>query len=66
MADSIAGALRRALKTSELSRYAIAKETGITQSILSRFLHGKAGITLDTADRLAKILGLQLVPKKKR
>jgi plasmid maintenance system antidote protein VapI len=66
MSDSVSDALRRALKTSESSRYAISKETGITESTLSRFLHGQATITLETADRLAHILGLQLVPKKKR
>ena len=38
----------------------VAKEARVSQPILSRFLSGKRGITLQTAERLCRTLGLEL------
>ena len=54
--------LRAAIEQSSLTRYRIAKETGIAESNLRRFFRGEMSIRLDKADRLAAFLGLQLVP----
>lgn len=54
-------ALREAVKTSGETRYRIAQETGMTESGLSRFVHG-GGLNLASLDRLAAYLGLRLVP----
>lgn len=43
------------------SRYKLAIESGIQQSALSRFVNGKATLTLDSLDALAPVLGLALV-----
>ena len=55
--------LRQAIETAERSRYVIARETGIDQATLSRFMHGKGGLSMDGLDRLAECLGLELVAK---
>jgi plasmid maintenance system antidote protein VapI len=69
MKTTISEAIRAALEDSESSRYAIARECGVSESVLSRFVRGERGLTLDTVDRLAKVLGLTIVvnkPKRKR
>lgn len=57
---SIDDQLRQAMKDSNLSRYAIAQQSGISQSVLSRFASGDRGLTAETAERLAHSLGLRL------
>jgi len=62
--------LRRAVEASELTRYRIAQETGISESILSRFVNRGAGLSMDSVDKLVDCLGLTLQapkrPKRKR
>ncbi len=53
--------LRRAVRESELTRYAISKQTGIAQSILSRFINQGAGLSMDSIEKLCECLGLRLV-----
>jgi transcriptional regulator with XRE-family HTH domain len=64
--DDIEKRLKRALIESKVSRYRIAKESGLTESQLSYFVNGKRTLTLPAAAKLAKVLGLELKPKKKR
>jgi transcriptional regulator with XRE-family HTH domain len=52
--------LRRAVDASGLSRYRICKELGVSQSLLSRFMSGKGGLSLDTLDALAGLLDLHV------
>jgi plasmid maintenance system antidote protein VapI len=63
-AAPVSDALRQALRAAP-SRYAVARATGVAQSVLSRFVHGKAGLDLGTADKLAAHFGLELRPKFK-
>src|ERR1700683_3696504 len=58
--ERIAEPLRRAIAKSSVSRAEIARKSGVAESVLSRFLAGKQGITLETAGRLAEVLGLRL------
>ncbi len=53
--------LQEAIKRSELSCYEISKRTGITEAQLSNFMNDKAGISLKTADKIAQLLGLDLL-----
>jgi hypothetical protein len=60
--------LRQAILTCGKTRYAIAKETGVTQDILSRFVHGERGMSLESLDAVGQCLGLRIVadgPKPK-
>ena len=58
--------LKRALLSSKLSRYQIAREAGLSEAQLSYFVNGKRSLTLPAAAKLAKVLGLELVAKKKK
>lgn len=57
--------LRRAILASGMSRYRICKEIGIGQPSMSRFMAGIAGLSLETIDALAELLGLELRPAVK-
>jgi transcriptional regulator with XRE-family HTH domain len=68
-ASGLAAILRDAARRSGLSVYQIAKESGVDQSTLNKFLNGDRGnLRLDVADRLFKYLGLRVVsqPRGKR
>jgi transcriptional regulator with XRE-family HTH domain len=51
--------LRDALERCGQTRYAVSKATGISQAVLSRFVHGKP-LRGDNTDTLAAYLGLEL------
>ena len=55
--------LRDALRHCETSRYRLSAETGISQSILSRFLAGTSDMSMASADVLAERLGVRLAPE---
>ena len=57
--------LRRAIKTAPVSRYRIAVDTGVSQAVLSRFLKGQVGLSMETVDLLCEYLALKLVAEKK-
>jgi len=52
--------LRRAIKKSFLSQYAISQLTKVDQGVISRFVRGERDIKLQTAARIAKVLRLNL------
>jgi plasmid maintenance system antidote protein VapI len=57
--------IRDAVNASAMSRYAIAKALGIAESTMSRFMNGKGGLSMEYIDRLAALLGLHIVAKRK-
>ena len=59
--DSVSEALKRAIQTSDLTVYEIAKRAKVSQIIISRFLSGERDIRMATADKLSRVLGLKLV-----
>lgn len=62
-AEPISDALRQAIMESGVSRYAIAQATGVSESVLSRFVNRERDtIQLTTADALARFLSLELRP----
>jgi transcriptional regulator with XRE-family HTH domain len=60
MTQSIADSLKQAISASDRSVYQIAKESGISQIVITRFLSGERDIRMATADKLARVLNLQL------
>ena len=60
--------IRDAIEVSGKTRYRIAKESGIAESGLSRLMSGERGLSIDTLERLADYLGLEIVilPKRRR
>lgn len=61
---SMTQALKRAVKHSDRTIYAIAKETGLQKASLIRFMDGRTSLRLAKADLLAKFLGLELRPRR--
>ena len=57
---TLAEQIRQAMIDSEKTQYRIAKDTGISQPLITRFVNGDRGISLETADKLIKYLGLEL------
>jgi flagellin-specific chaperone FliS len=57
--------LRTAVLNAEETRYRISKATGISESILSRFVHGEAGLSMENVNRLCDYLCLKLVKANK-
>ncbi|QNN23081.1 helix-turn-helix transcriptional regulator [Planctomycetales bacterium ZRK34] len=51
--------LRDCINRSGKSRYAISKETGISQSHLSRFMDQKSNLSFEMAEKLAELLGYE-------
>ena len=61
----MSGCTAAAVEASGVSQYHIAQATGIEQSTLSRFMAGTGGMTVETLDKLAEYLGLEIVVKGK-
>jgi transcriptional regulator with XRE-family HTH domain len=58
--------MRRAIDGSGLTRYRIAKETGIDESALAKFYNGRVGLSMKAMDRVGEYLGLMIVTQRKR
>lgn len=58
---SLSDQLRQIIETGELSRYEIAKRSGIDASQLHRFVKGKGRLTTDSLDKIGAALQLRLV-----
>lgn len=56
--------IRAAFKQSGLTIYRLAKDSGVSQPVVSRFVNGKRGITLATASKLVETLKLEVTAKK--
>jgi transcriptional regulator with XRE-family HTH domain len=59
-------AMRKAIRASGKSRYAIHKATGIDQGQLSKLMKGQAGLSLESLEKLAEFLGMEFVIRNKR
>lgn len=57
--------LRDAIKRSGLTRYVIAKESGVSYEALMRFLDEGRDIRLSTVEKLAAFFEMELTAKKK-
>jgi transcriptional regulator with XRE-family HTH domain len=47
-----------------MTDYEVCRLTGLDKAALSRFRSGKCGLTLRSLDRLAEVLGWELVARK--
>lgn len=57
--------LRDAIEKADVSRYAISKATGVSESTLSKFVLGtRPGLSFDAMDRIGEYLGLVIVKKQ--
>jgi transcriptional regulator with XRE-family HTH domain len=60
--------LRQAIREGGFSQAALARETGLSEGQISRFLKGERGLSLESIDRLMDVLELEIVirPRRKR
>lgn len=56
--------IRKAIKQADETRYRIAKGTGISEAVLSRFVNGKGNLAGKNIDVLCNYLGLKLTQRK--
>ena len=52
--------LRQAIERSGVSRYGIWQQTGIDQGTLCKFMVGDRGLSIESIDKLAELLGLHI------
>lgn len=57
---TIVDQLRKAIVNSDETEYAIAKGSGVSQSVVNRFVHSERSISIDTAAKLCTYLKLDL------
>jgi transcriptional regulator with XRE-family HTH domain len=57
--------LRRAIDDSGLTRYRIAKETGISEATLSKFYLGQRGLSMEALNALGECLELTIIMRRK-
>ena len=58
-------AIVKAIRNSKITRYKIAQDTGIDESVLHRIVNG-GSCSVRTADKLCEYLGLKLVREKRK
>jgi transcriptional regulator with XRE-family HTH domain len=58
-------AIRKAIRESGKSRYAIAKAVDIDQGHFSKLMKGQAGLSLENVEKLAEYLDLEIIVRKK-
>ncbi len=61
----LATQLRRAIRDSGLTPYRVATDSDVDRAIMTRFVNGDRGLTLDTASRICELLGLELRPVRR-
>jgi plasmid maintenance system antidote protein VapI len=66
MTISLSDSLRKAIADCGYSNYALSHLTGISQSVLNRFVSGERDITLGTASKIAVVIGAELKTKAAR
>jgi transcriptional regulator with XRE-family HTH domain len=55
--------IRRAVDASGLTRRQISDATGLDEPMLSRFVAGKVGLSMNSLDKLADVLKLDVVSR---
>ena len=56
--------IRQAIEACGKSRAQIARETGVDEATLCRFVQGRHGLLMETLDRVAECIGLRVVLEK--
>ncbi|MCJ7693132.1 MAG: helix-turn-helix domain-containing protein, partial [Sedimentisphaerales bacterium] len=61
---SIASELRKAIVNSCYSQNQLSELSGVNRAQINRFVNSERTLTLDTAEKIAKVLKLELKAKK--
>ena len=63
---SLTDQLRQLIETAEISRYQLWQQTGIDQAVLSKFVNGKGGLSMESLDKIGEVLNLQITKSSKK
>ena len=63
--NRVSDQLRQAIDDSGLTRYRIAKETGISESALAQFYNGYRGLSMEALNALGEFLQLKITLGRK-
>lgn len=58
--------MRLEISQAAISQYELARRVGLDKSVVSRFMHGKSGLSIQNIDAICEELGLALTKKKTR
>jgi DNA transposition AAA+ family ATPase len=64
-AKKMSDQLRQAIDDCGLTRYQIAKETGIDESALAKFYNGHRGLSMNALNALGECLELTIIMRRK-
>jgi len=64
--ELVSDQIRRAIEESKVSRYEIAKQSGIDESALAKFFNGSRGLSMTALNRLGEFLDLKVSLGKKK
>jgi hypothetical protein len=56
--------VRRAVMLSGMSRYELARESDVSEAVLCRFVNGKAGLSMESFNKVADVLGMEVVARR--
>jgi len=59
--QTISEALRKAIEASGKTVHQLAIETGVSHTVIGRFLKGERDLRLETADKLSAAVGLTVI-----
>jgi DNA transposition AAA+ family ATPase len=60
---SLTDQLRQLIEDAEITRYQLWQQTGIDQAVLSKFVNGKGGLSMESLDKIGELLNLQITTK---
>ena len=63
---SIVAELRKAIVESGYSQNQLSELSGVNRAQINRFIKGERTLTLESAEKVAEALGLELKPKRKK
>lgn len=63
---TFADLIRATTEAHGLTAYALARASGVNSAVVGRFLKGQRDVTLTTAEKLSRALGLELRPTRRR
>ncbi len=63
---TFADLIRATTEARGLTAYALARDSGVNSAVVGRFLKGQRDVTLTTAEKMCRALGLELRPARRR
>ena len=63
--NSLPDAIREAIRNSGLTGVELSEKSGVDMGVISRFLNEKRDMTLETADKICRVLRLVVIAKTK-